>query len=791
MRQMPQNASKKEPVSFKKSVAASDDILRHLAFDNSFRANIISTVSSGKIIMANKAACKLLGYSKKELLTKTRATIFDIKESNFKKMLKQRTAEGHSAAFVKVIKKSGKSISCQITSAVFMDKDGIEKSITSIADISQSILEQKNIDTKKGKKVTKDIALARSKQKEIDIKKKKIVADNIALAKSRQKEIDIKKEKIVADDIALAKSEQKKIDIKKEKIVADDIAQAKSKQKDIDIKKEKIVANNIVQAKSEQKEIDTQKAKLVADDIAQAKSEQKKIDIKKDKIVANDIILAKAKADAGLAENNKWIKHIAKTSYDVMWDWDIVTGQIYIGDSIKEVFGYKLENNTINFRDLTKDLLIEGQETIEKLMKVLASRKKNWDDSYRMKRYDGTVASVVSRASIVRDRAGKAIRMIGATQDVSRLLELEKKLEQEMVSKGELFTAYKESFKLIFNSSSDVLFDADLVTNEIIVSDGYEKEFGYKITSNMTQAKDWMIHIHPDDKEMLMEDYRRMLASEKTEWKYSYRFLRADNSVANILSSRIILRNPDGRAYRMIGSMHDISKQKVLEERLLQEVKLKEKQIAEATEDARETARSDIGKELHDNVNQLLGASKLYLEMAKQGGADSEMYINRSSLYTLSAIEEIRKLSKGLTTDIIKNLGLCEAIDNMARDTMQINPVKISCVLKSFKEKSVNDKFKLNIFRIVQEQLNNILKHAKATEVRLSLVQTKNSIMLSISDNGIGFDTGQKRKGIGIANIKSRATSYNGTADFVSQPGHGCVLTVTFPIPDALGERVE
>jgi PAS domain S-box-containing protein len=479
--------------------------------------------------------------------------------------------------------------------------------------------------------------LAKSKQKDIDVQKEKIVANNIDLVKSKQKDIDTKKEKIVADDIALAKSAQKKIDIKKEKIVADDIAEAKSKQKDIDIEKEKIVAD--------------------------------------------DIILAKAKAEAGLAENNEWIKHIAKTSYDVMWDWDLVTGQVYIGDSIEEVFGYKLENNTVNFKDLTKDLLIEGQDTTEKLMKVLASRKKSWNDSYRIKRYDGSVASVVSRASIVRDGKGKAVRMIGATQDVSRLQELEKKLAQEIVSKGELSTAYKESFKLIFNSASDVLFDADIVTNEITVSDGYEKEFGYKITSNMTQTKDWISHIHPDDKEMVIEDYRRMLMSEETEWKYSYRFLRADNSVANILGSRILLRNPDGRAYRVIGSMHDISKQKVLEERLLQEVKLKEKQIADASEDARETARSDIGKELHDNVNQLLGASKLYLEMAKQGGADSEMYINRSSLYTLSAIEEIRKLSKGLTTGIIKNLGLCEAIDNIAQDTMQINPGEnILCV---------------------------------------------------------------------------------------------------------------
>jgi PAS domain S-box-containing protein len=724
-------------------------------------------------------------------------------------------------------------------------------------------------------------------------------------------------------DMTLSILKQKNIDTQKEKIVAGDIALAKSEQKEIDIKKEKIVADNIVLAKSEQKDIDAQKEKIVADNIELAKSKQIKIDIKREKIVAGDIILAQEKSEARLAENNEWIKYIAKASYDVMWDWDIATGEIYVGDSIEEVFGYKAQNNTVNLANFNRCLLPEEKVAVEKkLMKTLGSRRKSWNDSFMFKRYDGSVAAVTCRASIVRNKEGKAMRLIGAIQDVSRLKELEKNLEKQitiqdkhnenfllaakisfdviwdwnlltnelfmgegfeelfgyplrnnkgnisdwgnhihpddkeaveqglldaiassathwkhayrfiradgsiakvsdrasiirhadgkayrmigaiqdisrqmeleekldivMADKGKLHTEYKKSFKLIFNSSSDVLYDCDLATNEVVISDAYEKEFGYKITGYMTPAKDWIDHIHPDDKEAVMQDYFRALASDATEWKYGYRFLRADNSVANVLSSTIILRKAGGIAYRMIGSIHDISKQKVLEEKLEQEIKLKEKQIAEAIEDAKDTERSDIGKELHDNITQLLGVSKLYLDMAKNGGENSEMYLSRSSEYTITAIEEIRNLTKGLTTDIIKNLGLSEAIDNVVRDTMEVNPVKISCTLKSFIEHSVNDKFKLNVYRIMQEQLNNILKHAKATKVIISLAQNKKSIILTVSDNGVGFDTGKKRKGIGVDNIKSRAASYNGTADFVSQPGQGCVLTATFPVSDRL-----
>jgi PAS domain S-box-containing protein len=232
--------------------------------------------------------------------------------------------------------------------------------------------------------------------------------------------------------------------------------------------------------------------------------------------------------------------------------------------------------------------------------------------------------------------------------------------------------------------------------------------------------------------------------------------------------------------------LQKISFKKELDEKISLEIRLKENQIAEAIIDAKELERSDIGKELHDNVNQLLGATRLYLDMARKDDVNREMYLTRSSEYTLTAIEEIRKLTKGLTTDVIKNFGLFEAIRNICRDTMEANPIKISYKLDLLIENKVNDKFKLNVYRIMQEQLTNILKHSRATKVVFNISQNKKFILLSITDNGIGFDTGKKQKGIGINNIKSRAESYNGTADFVSQPGKGCVLNVQFPISGTL-----
>jgi PAS domain S-box-containing protein len=484
---------------------------------------------------------------------------------------------------------------------------------------------------------------------------------------------------------------------------------------------------------------------------------------------------------------NADIFHLAaKLSYDGIWDWNILTNEFFLGEGFGEIFGHSFATSNKNF-DWVNYLHPDDKEAVETgLFAALASSVSHWEHAYRFVKADGSFANVFGRANIIRDADGKACRMIGVIHDLSRQQELEKKLEQEIASNGKLLTEYNESFRLMFNSSSDILYDIDVVTNEIVLSEGYEKEFGYKIVPHMKPGQVWKEHLHPDDKEAVVKDYQRMLASDETRWKSGYRFLRSDGSVANILSSRIILRNADGKAYRMIGSMQDISKQKVLEEKLEQEIKLKEKQIADAMEDAKEAERSDIGKELHDNVNQLLGVSRLYLEMAKQGGDQSEMHLRRSSEYTLSAIEEIRKLTKGLTTDTIRHLGLCESIENLSRDAMQVNPLNILCTLDLRIESLVNDRFKLNIFRIIQEQLNNILKHARAKKVIINLFQNDQSILLVISDDGVGFDAAQKRKGIGIDNIKSRAAAYNGKADFASQPGAGCVLTVVFTLSAVL-----
>lgn len=427
----------------------STNALLQLAFNNGAQPNIISIVSSGKIVLTNKAACTLTGYSKKALLNKRSASVFDTNEPGFKKMLRQRNADGQAIALVRLIKKSGKAVPCEITSAVFMDEDGMEKAITTISDMSQNIRKQKDIDTRKDK----------------------IVEDNIMLAQAKQKKIEAKREKTVA----------------------------------------------------------------------------------------GNIIVAQEKSDARLAENNQWIKYIAKASYDVMWDWDIVTGEIYVGDSIAEVFGYKVRNNTVNFNHFSR-CLISGEKNIveKKLFKTLNSDQKSWNDSYMFKRCDGSVASTTSRASIVRDDDGNAIRLIGAIQDVSRLQELEKKLDDQV-------SIEKDNDDIVLTTSNlsfEAIWHWNVLTDDFLLSDRFVELFGYAPRSNTGNTiKDWFDYFHPDDKDTVEKSLFDAIASADTHWENTYRFIKADGTVASIFNRASIIRNRDGKASRIIGVMHDMGSQ--------------------------------------------------------------------------------------------------------------------------------------------------------------------------------------------------------------------------------------
>jgi signal transduction histidine kinase len=166
--------------------------------------------------------------------------------------------------------------------------------------------------------------------------------------------------------------------------------------------------------------------------------------------------------------------------------------------------------------------------------------------------------------------------------------------------------------------------------------------------------------------------------------------------------------------------------------------------------------------------------------MAKKDRQTRDSLLTDASAFTLSAIEEIRKLSKTLITPLIKEIGLKDSVKDLTEEIMLVHPIQIVFTVKNFIEDNLNDKFKLNIFRIVQEQINNILKHAHAKKINIVMEECDGNLLIAVSDDGVGFDTTKKKTGVGITNIKSRSELYSGIVLLTSIQGKGTTLSITF-----------
>ena len=207
------------------------------------------------------------------------------------------------------------------------------------------------------------------------------------------------------------------------------------------------------------------------------------------------------------------------------------------------------------------------------------------------------------------------------------------------------------------------------------------------------------------------------------------------------------------------------------------------KAVAEAVVDAQEKERADIALELHDNVNQILSTVRLYLDLAIINEKDRVPLLQRSSKGLANAVNEISKLSHSLVPSSVTDLGLVASIDDMINNLQHMQRMKAEFHHAGNVE-VMSEKHKLVLFRIIQEQVTNVLKHADASALTIDLVSEPASISLTISDDGKGADPGSLKfkKGVGLYNIANRAELFNGKLSIITAPGEGFRLNVLIPI---------
>jgi PAS domain S-box-containing protein len=466
-----------------------------------------------------------------------------------------------------------------------------------------------------------------------------------------------------------------------------------------------------------------------------------------------------------LRVSNERFNTVVKATNDAIWDWDIVTGKVFmVGDTYKQLFGYDVVN-AYPPEDLWESIIHpqDRDRVLGKLADVIREgTASKWEDEYRLKKSNGEYAYVHDRGYIIYSADQRPIRMIGAIQDIT----MRKRSE-------EIILASEEKYRQIFYKNPYPTWIFDLDTLRIVeVNDAAVDKYGFdKSEFHLLTMRD--LH-HQGEAEVFLDSIRHpgLATGERRLWHH-----RNKSGAVIIVEATSDRIDYFGKPCMQV-IVNDVTERVRLEKELALQHRLKQQQITEVVLGAQERERFELGQELHDNINQILATSKLYLDVAIEEREPRIELLAKSRNNISMAIEEIRRLSKELITPSLNDLGLIQSIKELIRSIQMVKKMKIRLAISGVDENALLPEQKINVYRIIQEQLNNILKHAQASSVSIELNKHHEQIRLRVEDDGKGFDPRMRRDGVGISNIMSRAELYNGKVEIDSSPGKGCRLEV-------------
>ena len=351
-------------------------------------------------------------------------------------------------------------------------------------------------------------------------------------------------------------------------------------------------------------------------------------------------------------------------------------------------------------------------------------------------------------------------------------------LENKRMEKD--YKRIRDRFELAARATVNVIWDYDLAANSIYFSEASKQFFDMEQdTVNPLQLRKY---IHPDDLHRLLKSFWKAVENNTDRWNEIFKIITKDGELRNISAKSIIVRNKS-KVERAVGVLQDITDVTNLQHRLLvQEVK-KQKEISHISIKAQEKEREEIGKELHDNVNQLLAVAKVLLDAARTSLQAPNEFVEKSQGAIVQAIEEIRNISHAMIPPSFREDDFLDALKELISNINVSGKIRIEQHLPANGDlSSLDDERKLAVYRIVQEQLNNIMKHAKASKAALSLSKTDDLFIVIIEDDGIGIHPESGKKGIGLNNIEKRAQYFGGRMKVTSSPGAGFRLRVEIPL---------
>ncbi|TVQ06024.1 MAG: PAS domain S-box protein [Balneolaceae bacterium] len=591
-----------------------------------------------------------------------------------------------------------------------------------------------------------------------------------------------------------------------------------------------------------------------------------------------------------LDEEQKRFEIAANIVSDVIWEWNPGKSELWWGEGIETVFGFKKEQYLGDIKFWHKQIAeYDRDRVVESMMEAENSDAVTWKNNYDFVDADGSIRKIKDSAAIIRNKDGGIIRIIGSMLDNTTELAYQEELKKQ-----------SNKFEMIAKSSNDILFEWDIKTDYVWWSEGWISRFNYK-ENEIEHTTDWWISkIHPKSREKIRNSLKNAVIANEDTWIEYYEILNGNGTYSVVIDKGYFIKDKDGINEYMVGTISDITtdvraqeelraseeqyrllfeqsplpmyiydpetlhfitanlsalnkygytmkelrSMKIFDlhpeedleaikneirrslqfrhtdfdiwpqitsggDRIIAEIsgtdiyydgrnlrlvianditrqKKAEERAISAIVEGEERERQRIAKELHDGLGQYLSASNMNLKSVYEDlGAiapDLSKAFESGLKFLNHAISETRNISQNLLPKAIQDYGLELAAESLINQLQSQNSIKFY-LYKNLCDIEIPDNIQINLYRILQEALNNAIRHGKPEKIDVQLVYTENELFMTIEDNGIGFNVDEKLDtGIGLRSMKTRVGGMAANLDITSNKGRGTIISVVVPL---------